>query len=171
MKIRIITVGKLKESYWVEAEAEYKKRLSPWANIEIIEIKETPFSEKDPAEIIQKKEAEKILAHLRGGGNGGENGAKSGTNNDEYIIALDSAGHEYTSEEFANAYNQKWLSTGQKLVFIIGGPRGLHQSILQKSHTTLSLSRLTFTHQMVRTFLLEQLYRAHMITAHRAYHY
>ncbi len=155
MTIRLITLGKLKESYWREAEQEYLKRLLPFVTIEIMELKEETLSENDSPENIKHKEAEKILKHL---------------SKDDFIITLDSHGKSYSSEEFATQLTQ-WTTKSPNLTLIIGGPLGLDPSILTRANARLSLSKMTFTHQMVRIFLLEQIYRAYMIAGKRRYHY
>jgi len=156
--LHIITLGKLKEKYWWEAEAEYLKRLNPYFKMEIIELKEESFSEKDKPEQIKRKEAEKIknvLEKIKGA----------------FIIALDEHGKAFSSVQFAEQI--KKITTGQtnNIIFVIGGPLGLDESILQSANLKLSLSAMTFTHQMARIFLLEQIYRAAMINAGRKYHY
>lgn len=154
-KITIITIGKLKESYWKEAETEYLKRLSPYTHINLIEHKEISFSHKDKRETVIHKEAELILSTIP---------------QSTYIIALDKDGVMPTSNTLASTIE----STKQEyshITFIIGGPLGLHESILKKAHTSYSLSSLTFTHQMARIILLEQLYRAHTITHNIPYHH
>ncbi len=154
ISVKIITLGKLKESYWKDAETEYLKRLSPYAKIQITELKEEAFnSEKERTE-VQKKEAEKILKQLDG---------------NDVVIALHERGKEMLSTDLAKTLAQK-SQQGNRLTFIIGGPLGLHESVLAKADLQLSLSQLTFPHQMVRTILLEQLYRSVMIGKGK-YHY
>lgn len=155
MKINIIVVGKFKETYWSQAENEYLKRLSAWFKINIIELKEESFTEKDDREKIKAKEAQNILAKIP------EN---------SFIIALDENGMEFESEKFADKL-QSWLELGDELTFILGGPLGLHSSVLQKANFKLALSKMTFPHQMARVVLLEQLYRGRMINHNRKYHY
>lgn len=152
--IHIITLGKLKEDYWKQAEAEYLKRLSPYAKIDMTELKEEAFNSEHEREEIQKKEAEKILKAIAPG---------------DIVIALHERGKEMLSTELATTLEQK-SQQGARLTFIIGGPLGLHESILAKADIQLSLSQLTFPHQMVRTILLEQLYRSVMIGKGK-YHY
>lgn len=155
MNIRILTLGKLKEAYWQAAEQEYLKRLSAFAKLEIIELKEESFAENDSPVAIKKKEAEKIFKHL---------------SKDDFIITLDARGKSYSSEEFSQQLTQ-WTTHSQHVIFIIGGPLGLDDSILARTNAKLSFSKMTFTHQMVRIFLLEQIYRGYMIAAKRKYHY
>lgn len=153
MNLHLICLGKLKEGYWREAEAEYLKRLSPYYKITIHELKEESFSEKDSPEKIKQKEAEKIITVLEK--------IKA-----ENVIVLDEHGKQYSSIEFSNL-----LSPLTDLVFIIGGPLGLDEKILKLSKDKVSLSKLTFTHQMARVFLFEQIYRAKMIAVSKKYHY
>jgi len=166
MKITIITIGKLKEQYWRDAEAEYLKRLSAFAKIDIKEIKEEKFSEKDNLETIKQKEAEKIMQAIP---------------KDSYIIALDKDGQQYTSEDFSKQIQQfesrQWsglslrASQYNNITLIIGGPLGLTDELKQRSNELLSFSKSTFTHQMIRVILLEQIYRGYMIKENRKYHY
>lgn len=155
MKINIIVLGKYKEKYWLEAEKEYLKRLSAWFRVEITEIKEESFGDKDDKEKIKAKEADKILAKIP---------------DNAFVVALDENGAEFASEVFADKF-KTWQEQGQNIVFILGGPLGLHSSVLQKANFKLALSKLTFTHQMARVFLLEQIYRSQMINQNRNYHY
>ena len=104
--------------------------------------------------MVKAKEASKCLKRI---------------NSDDYVILLDEQGEEQTSLEFANFLAN--LSENKKIVFIIGGAYGTHQSIKEISNYSLKLSAMTFTHEMVRLILLEQLYRAEMINHNRPYHY
>ncbi len=155
MSIRILTLGKLKEAYWQSAEQEYLKRLSAFTKLEIIELREEAFSEKDSPENIKKREAEKLLKQL---------------DKDDFVIVLDAHGKSYSSEEFSQQLTN-WSIQQSNIIFIIGGPLGLDESILQRASAKLSFSKMTFTHQMIRVFLLEQIYRGYMIAAKRKYHY
>jgi 23S rRNA (pseudouridine1915-N3)-methyltransferase len=154
--IAIICLGKLKESFWREAETEYLKRLSSFAKVEIIELKEESFGEKDAPNMIRRREAEKLLNAL-------------GKKRDDFIIVLDEHGKQFSSTDFAQALEAPTATPS--ITFIIGGPLGLDKSVLQVAKLKFSLSTLTFTHQMVRVFLLEQIYRASMIANGRKYHY
>lgn len=155
MNIKIIVLGKFKETHWKEAEAEYLKRLKPYAKIEIIELKEESFRDGDDHMSIKHKEAERVLKQL-----------DKGTT----VIALSEDGATYDSPAFA-AFLEKQTVHGEHLTFVIGGPLGLHDSIKKAAHHTLSLSSLTFPHQMVRVILAEQLYRAVTIQKGKQYHY
>ena len=157
INITIITLGKLKEKYWTEAEAEYLKRLSPFTKVNFLELKEESFDEKAKPEIIKAKEAEKIIKTLE---------KKQG-----YIIALDSRGKDLSSIEIASHIGKITTEGISNIIFVIGGPLGLDDSILESADFVLSLSNLTFTHQMVRTILLEQIYRSITILNNKKYHY
>jgi len=156
LTLHLITLGKLKETYWQEAEAEYLKRLGPYAKITIHELREESFSEKDQPEIIKKKEAEKIMDRI------------SKIKADQVVI-LDEHGKNFSSIEFSQTLQK--LSANGSILFIIGGPLGLDESILKIANLKLSLSSFTFTHQMARVILLEQIYRGVMISQNRKYHY
>lgn len=153
--IKIIALGKLKESYWKEAEIEYRKRLKPYAKIEILELPEEPFREGDNREKIKQKEAEKIQKILPAEG---------------LLLALHEGGKEFASPGFAE-FLEKNSTRGETITFIIGGPLGIHESLLESVSAQISLSQLTFPHQMVRTILLEQIYRAVTIQKGKQYHY
>jgi len=157
LHINLICLGKLKETFWREAEAEYLKRLGVFAKIKITELREESFGEKDNPETIKQKEAEKIL---------------KSTPENSYIVILDSKGKNFSSEQLSQQLtNNITIQQFNNLTFIIGGPLGLHDSILKIAHLKLSLSSFTFTHQMARVILWEQLYRAFMISTGRKYHY
>ncbi len=153
-KITIIAVGKIKDAYWQEAEAEYLKRLRPYAKINVIELKELPFSSEHERAAIQEKEAELITKHIP---------------EHARVIVLSEDGKEYDSVHFAHEL-QALAERGDHVVIIIGGPLGVHPS-LKKQDLTISLSKLTFPHQMVRPLLAEQLYRAMTIITGKQYHY
>ncbi len=118
------------------------------------EIPEESFASIQERESIQTKEAEKIKKKLEGAP----------------YIALHETGQEYTSPKFAE-FLEKSSTHGEKIIFVIGGPLGLHPALLQKATKQISLSLLTFPHQMVRTILLEQIYRGVMIVKEKSYHY
>lgn len=158
LHINIITLGKLKEEYWRMAEAEYLKRLKPYAKVSVVELKEESFDEKSNPEVVKKKEAEKISDRLSVIG-------------DQYIIALDEHGKQFSSTELSKQFNNETMKQWNNITFIIGGPLGLDESIIKKANLLLSISKLTFTHQMARVILLEQIYRGMMIANNRRYHY
>jgi 23S rRNA (pseudouridine1915-N3)-methyltransferase len=158
LQFNIITVGKLKEAYWQEAVSEYTKRLKPYARVDVVELKEEAFDEKSNVEVVKSREAEKIQAALE---------KLPGA----FVIALDAHGKQFSSEGFAQELGKITMQHGSNLVFIIGGPRGLHESVLANAQLKLSFGSFTLTHQMARIILLEQFYRAMMIQNNRPYHY
>jgi len=154
-KINIITLGKLKEKYWSDAEQEYLKRLSIFTKINIIELKEEKFDEKSNHEVIKEKEAEKILKAIH---------------KNSYVIVLDKEGKQFSSEELSKKIIE-FKNSSTEISFVIGGPLGLAESILNIAKEKWSFSKLTFTHQMMRVILLEQIYRSFMISEDRKYHW
>lgn len=166
MKITILCLGKLKETYWREAEGEYLKRLGPYAKVEVVELKEEAFRDGDSVEVVQRKEAKRILEKLETRSlKPSISAGRLGT-----LIALHERGKEFDSVGFAN-FLEKRTEAGGEVVFVIGGPKGLHASVLERVDYQLSMSQLTFPHQMVRTILMEQVYRAVTIMNGKKYHY
>jgi 23S rRNA (pseudouridine1915-N3)-methyltransferase len=158
MHIQIIAVGKIKEKYLQDGIAEYVKRLRPYVKLSIIEIAEekrsgnlTPADQKQ----ITAAEGTRILELIP---------------QDSLVIALDIQGVCWSSETLAENLRQYEIAGRNFLCFIIGGDRGLSDAVIARSTVRLSLSSMTFTHQMIRQFLLEQLYRACKINHHEPYH-
>ncbi len=155
MHVTIIAVGLLKKSGLFSVCEEYIKRLAPFVTLRVIELPEEKFRDViSERTIVQKKEAARLLARLPDG----------------VLIALDADGREFTSADFAS-FLEKQTQHGDHLVFVLGGPLGLAEEIKKKAVVTLSLSRLTFPHQLARVVLLEQLYRAVTIIKGKQYHY
>ena len=142
-KIRIVAVGKLKESFWREAVAEYTKRLARFAAVEIRELAEKSSIEE---------EADEILAACRG-----------------YVIALAVEGEKLSSEKFASLI-KKQTDAGKEITFLIGSSCGLAARVKQSADCRLSFSDMTLPHQLMRVVLCEQVYRAFIINAGSAYH-
>ncbi len=149
--IKLITVGSIKEKYLKDAIDEYKKRISKYTKIEIIEVKDEGLVEPQKAIILEE---EKILKHI---------------NEKDYLVTLEIEGKEFTSEEFAEKIDKIQLEASN-ITFIIGGSYGLSQSIKDKSKLHLSFSKMTFPHQLFRVLLLEQIYRAFKINNNESYH-
>ena len=154
MKIKILTISKTKSEY-TEAENEFLKRLRPNADIEILNLKEEPISKNRNADEIMSLEGDRILEKI---------------DKDYFNIALHVMGQQITSEEFANLIQETRDFKNAKLCFIIGGPLGLSQKVLNSVDYVMSFSKLTFTHQLIRLLLLEQLYRAFEIIKGSDYH-
>lgn len=149
--IKIITVGKLKEKYLIDAVEEYKKRLSKYTKIEIIEVKDESSYEEDKN---KEKEAENIIKYI---------GDK------DFIITLEIDGKEISSVEFASKI-ENIFNINSNITFIIGGSYGLSNRIKELSNYKLSFSKMTFPHQLFRVILLEQIYRAYKINNNESYH-
>ena len=149
--IKIITVGQIKEKYLQDAINEYKKRLSKYTNIEVIEVKDEGLVEEVKA---IKLEAEKIKKHI---------------NDRDYIVTLEIEGKQMTSVEFANKIDNI-LIENSNVDFIIGGSYGLSDDIKNMSRLQLYFSKMTFPHQLFRVLLLEQIYRAYKINNNESYH-
>lgn len=158
MKITLITVGKIKEKYLKDAIAEYSKRLSRYCKLEIVEVadEKTPDNASDTVEdAIRDKEGERILKYVK---------------EDAYVITLEIAGKMLTSEEMAEKIEKLGVQGTSHIIFIIGGSIGLGKEILKRSDYTLSFSKMTFPHQLMRVILLEQIYRSYRIINHEPYH-
>ena len=152
MQIVILSVGKLKEKFWREAEAEYRKRLQSFASLTIEELTDEPG---DQAERVKSLEGAHILERIR---------------DRDMVIALDMHGKKFTSEGFAEWLNRQFAAGASRYILVIGGSHGLDEKVLQRAEMTLSFSDFTFPHQLMRIILLEQLYRAFQIMRNSPYH-
>lgn len=158
MNIDIVCVGKVKERYLRDAIDEYRKRLSRFAKVDVIEVadEKTPEHASDTLNAqIKEKEGERILKHLRDGA---------------FVVALAIEGDQLTSEQLAARIAQWGLHGVSHLQFVIGGSLGLDPRVLRRANILLSFSKMTFPHQLMRVILLEQIYRAFKINAHEPYH-
>jgi len=154
--IKIICVGRIKEKYNQDAINEYKKRISRFSKLEIIEVKYFPSKDNaSPLDIekVKDQEGEEILSKIK----------------DEYVIALESDGIELDSISFSDKIDKVFTNVGSTLTFVIGGSLGLSSSVLKRSNYTMSFSKLTFPHQLFRVILLEQIYRAFKILNNEPY--
>lgn len=157
VNINIICVGKLKEKYLKDAIDEYSKRLSKYCKLNIIEVKDEIIPDtlnEKLTENIKSTEGIKILNNIK----------------NSYTISLDLKGKEYTSEEFSHKLENIVLNNNSYITFIIGGSLGLSKEVLDKSNELICFSKLTFPHQLIRVFLLEQIYRAFKIQNNETYH-
>lgn len=149
--IKIICVGKIKEKFYRDALEEYKKRLSKYVKLEIIEVSDI---NDNNIKIILEKERDLILKNI---------------NFKSYIVTLEIEGNMLSSEEFSKKLESTFISY-PNIIFIIGGSYGLHDDIKKISNYKLSFSKMTFPHQMFRVILLEQLYRSYKIINNESYH-
>jgi 23S rRNA (pseudouridine1915-N3)-methyltransferase len=158
MKIRILTIGKIKEVYLKSGIDEYLKRLKPYTQIEIVEVMDEPIPDNPNSgeiEIAKNKEGQKLLKYLK---------------STDYVISLDLDKKQLKSEEFAGFLEEKFIKGNSQINFLIGGSYGLSDELKQRANDSISLSKMTFTHQMTRLILLEQIYRAFKINRHETYH-
>lgn len=158
MKITLIAVGKLKEKYLKEAVSEYSKRLGRYCKLEIIEVSDekTPEQASQTAEEqIREKEGERILKHIK---------------DDMYVIALEIQGKMLSSEELAAKMEDLGIQGKSHIAFVIGGSIGLGKEVLKRADESLSFSKMTFPHQLMRVILLEQVYRGYRIINGEPYH-
>lgn len=153
MKVKIITVGKNTSGFVADAVLEFEKRLRTAVDLEIVYLKEVTVH--DDEERVKIDEGDKIIQAIPG---------------DYFKIVLDENGKEFTSHQFAQKFENIRDFEGGKVAFIIGGPLGLSDDVRDAADIILSMSKMTFTHQMVRVFLLEQIYRALQILQGTGYH-
>lgn len=158
MKVTLITVGKIKEKFYSQAIDEYSKRLSRYCRLNIIEVADEKTIENATdveKDNIKLKEAERIKKHIE---------------KDSFVITLEIEGKMSDSVEFAKRIENLCVSGNSNIVFIIGGSLGLHKSVTSMSDYSLSFSKMTFPHQLMRVILLEQIYRAYRIINNEPYH-
>lgn len=156
MKITLLVVGKTEDKYLIEGIDKYLKRLKHYINFNMVVIPDVKNT-KNLTEAQQKsKEAELILKQI---------------SNLDTVILMDEKGKKYTSMLFSNYLNKQMIGSVQHLIFIIGGPYGFDESVYQRANGSMSLSDMTFSHQMVRLFFVEQLYRAFSILKGEPYHH
>lgn len=154
MNIKLISVGKIKETYFTQAIKEYEKRLGAYCKLQMIEVKDEPTTDH-AAHKAKQAEAERIMKHI---------------DPKDYVIALAIEGKMLDSEGLAETIESiKTYHQGQ-LTLIIGGSLGIDDSILNRTNMKLSFSKMTFPHQLMKVILLEQLYRAFKINANEPYH-
>ena len=156
--IRILVVGSIKESFYKEAFAEYKKRLSRYDCIEVAEVKDEKTPDKASDSVNYKillTEGQRLLEKIK---------------NNDFVVALAIKGRRLDSNSFA--YNlDKWRSSLRgRLCFVIGGSLGLSEEVLKRADYKLSFSEMTFPHQLMRVILAEQIYRAFRIINNEPYH-
>ena len=159
LNINIVCVGKIKENYLKDAIAEYSKRLSRFCNLNIIELQDEKLPEKLNDSIINEvknKECTKMMQAIK---------------KDSYIICLDLKGKEFSSEEFSRKIENIALNFNSSITFVIGGTLGLNNEILSLASEKVCFSKMTFPHQLIRVFLLEQLFRAFKISNNETYHW
>ena len=156
MKITLIAIGKTDDSYILEGIDKYLKRLKHYIKFELLIIPDLKKTKNLSEDEQKAKESELFLKQI---------------SNSDYVVALDERGLELSSMQFADFINKRMIASVPHLVFLIGGPYGFDQSIYERANHKLSLSKLTFSHQMIRLFFVEQVYRAFSILKGEPYHH
>jgi len=154
MNLLIIAVGKIKEDYWLAAQNEYLKRLSPYVKLQVTEVSAEKLDGSVSDDEAMRREGERILRQVPEGAT---------------LIALDKSGRQFPSEKFSEMLEDV-AGHGAPVALVIGGAAGLHASVLERAQKKLSLSEMTLPHELARVFLLEQIYRAVMIARGKPYH-
>lgn len=156
MKILLLQIGKTTESYLREGISLYQKRLTNYNSFEIItipELKNTSAMSQEQQKIMEGK---LILEKIEHG---------------NFVVLLDEKGKEFSSVEFSDFLEKSRSSNIKSMIFVIGGPYGFSKPVYERSNSLISLSKLTFSHQMVRLIFMEQLYRAFSILRNEPYHH
>lgn len=156
MKITLLVVGKTVESYFVRGIEEYSKRLVHYVPFETVVIPELRNTKSLSADQQKEREADLILKAILPG---------------DYIVLLDEHGKEFTSLQFASYLEKKMANVSKRLVFVVGGPYGFSDRIYNVAQEKISLSKMTYSHQMIRLIFVEQLYRAMTILNNEPYHH
>jgi 23S rRNA (pseudouridine1915-N3)-methyltransferase len=156
MKITLLAIGKTEDSYLREGIEKYIKRLKHYINFKIVELPDVKNTKNLSEDQQKAKEAELITKKIT---------------NTDHVILLDEHGQQFTSMQFSGLFNKKMVGSIQHVVFVIGGPYGFDPSLQNRADEKLSLSKMTFSHQMVRLFFLEQVYRAFTIIKGEPYHH
>lgn len=154
MKVKLIAIGKTDDNYLNEGIQIYLDRLKHYISFEIVIINDIKTGVKQNVLSQKEKEGKLFLSKLK---------------SNDFVILLDENGKSFTSTEYANFF-QKRMNASQDMIFLIGGPFGFSQEIYDRANEKVSLSKMTFSHQMVRLFFVEQLYRAFTIIKGEKYH-
>lgn len=154
MQINVVCVGNLKEKFWKDAISEYSKRISAFAKLNIVEVKESEYGNSDATILRAKKEESERLAKYKKG----------------HCVALEILGKEFSSEQFALHLKNLANDGNSTITFFVGGSFGLDKEFSDSMAEKLSFSKFTFPHQLMRVVLLEQIYRAMTILLGKTYH-
>jgi len=156
MKIKLVVVGKTDDKYIAEGIKKYFNRLKHYITFEYSELPDIKNSKNLSQEQQKKLEGEMLLKQLQAG---------------DFVVLLDEKGKTFTSREFASYIEKKMISGTKRVVFIVGGPYGFSDEIYAKANDKISLSKMTFSHQLVRLIFFEQIYRAMTIIRNEPYHH
>ena len=155
MKVKVLFVNKTVGSWVKEGLTEYKSRLKRYLAVDFIELELSSSVKRKMQEILEEESA-KIMSFVK---------------SSDHLVLLDENGANLSSEEFAKWLNKKFVSIQGDLIFVVGGAYGFHANLKERANEQLSLSSMTFTHQMVRVIFAEQLYRAMTILKNEPYHH
>ena len=155
MKIKIIALGKIKEKFLKDGIDEFLKRLTPYAQISVVEINPIEIKDENLTDKILLQEGEKILSYIKP---------------TDYLITLEINGKEFSSEEFAKQIEDLTNMGTQEIVFVIGSYCGIGKNVSARANLKMSMSRMTFLHEFARLILVEQIYRAFKIIKGETYH-
>lgn len=158
MKIRVMSVGRLKEKYLVSGIKEYEKRLNGYCKVEMVEVADEPIPDhasENMETAIKDKEAKKIVDKIK---------------KDDYVIVLDLHGKQLDSVEFSKHLEACMLHGKSTIDFVIGGSLGLGKAIIDRADSRLCFSKMTFPHQLMKLILMEQIYRSFKIMKNETYH-
>ena len=156
MKVSFLQMGKTDQKYIIEGVKDYSERIKHYIPFEILSLKDIKKSKSSDRDKVKKTEGVEILKRL---------------SKEDYVILLDESGKEYTSIEFSSFLKNKIYAGFKKLVFVSGGSFGFSEDVYKRADEQVSLSKLTFPHQLVRLIFLEQLYRAFTIIKGVPYHH
>ncbi len=156
MRLCLLLMGKTTDSFVKEGMLNYQKRIERYVPFEVNVLPEIKNTRNMPMAEQMKKEGELLMNYFK---------------QDDEILLLDERGKERNSIEFAKFLDEKMLYSNKRMVFVVGGPYGFSKEIMQKAHGKISLSTMTFSHQLVRVIFLEQLYRAMTIIKGEPYHH
>ncbi len=156
MKIVLLSIGKTNEQYLIEGISQYQKRLKHYIQFEMLEIPNIKKAKNFSNTELMKREGNLILKQLQ---------------SSDHLVLLDDKGKDFTSPKLSEKL-QSWMLSGKKrLVFVIGGAYGFSEDVYARGDEKLSLSKMTFSHQMVRLFFVEQIYRGYTILNNEPYHH
>jgi 23S rRNA (pseudouridine1915-N3)-methyltransferase len=156
MKFCIMAIGKTEEAYIRSGVDEYMKRLKKYAPVEEVFLKNVKSGRQTDIVFIKEEEGKQVLKKI---------------SNNDLLVVLDERGEEMSSRQFAGFINQTIVSERKNIVFLIGGAFGVSKNVMNKAFKKISLSKMTFSHQMVRLVFIEQLYRAFTIIKGEPYHH
>jgi 23S rRNA (pseudouridine1915-N3)-methyltransferase len=156
MKITFLTIGKTEDKYLLEGMEKYLKRLKHYIPFKVLELPELKNTKNLSEDQQKTREAELIFKNI---------------SNTDHLVLLDENGVNYSSVQFSGFLNKKMIGSVQHLVFVVGGPYGFSNEVYNRAQEKISLSKMTFSHQMVRLFFIEQVYRAFTIMKGEPYHH